>query len=159
MIIKDTGSKFGTMVNDVRLIQDADHVLRDHDLLHLGTATQLRSLSLSLSLSSFGGYSWIPLCSFLPNHLRVSRVPVVICLSAMDAQTKTAAQADIAQLGLGLSRQWTRGCTHLILSNDRVTEKVLFALMEAKQIVTLDWLRALKKAPALTAFQFPAESE
>jgi len=61
-------------------------------------------------------------------------------------------------IGLQSSRQWTNECTHLVLNRTKITEKVLFAMMEIKPIITGEWLTALQNTPSGN-FHCPSESE
>ncbi|XP_071958307.1 nibrin-like isoform X2 [Antedon mediterranea] len=117
--LKDS-SKYGTIVNKIKVNTNSSTDLKHGDEIEFG----------SLSTNSW----------------RVEYQPLVCAGSSLSGANKTVLKANLLKLGGHYVTNWSKECTHLVMSEISVTVKVICALVSCCPIVTLEYLNKLIKA-------------
>ncbi|ORX91348.1 hypothetical protein K493DRAFT_339415 [Basidiobolus meristosporus CBS 931.73] len=111
--LTDEGSKFGLFVNQEKIDKQ---VLREGDEIKLGAMSSTYKLTFKR---------------------------LVLCCSGMRASIKKHLSVIALDLDVKLVDRWSSECTHLVMQNIQVTQKVLFALLRCCYIVNDKWLEAI----------------
>ncbi|KAK9704049.1 hypothetical protein K7432_010424 [Basidiobolus ranarum] len=111
----DERSKFGLYVNQDKI---SEQTLQDGDEIKFGAMNSTYKLEFK---------------------------KLVLCCSGMRATTKKQLATIASELDVKLVDSWSSECTHLIMQNIQVTQKVLFALLSCCYIVKDQWLGEIYK--------------
>ncbi|KAI8491114.1 hypothetical protein Bbelb_311550 [Branchiostoma belcheri] len=118
-------SKFGTSVGDQKVKGQA--ILKSDDVITFGAA----------------GSKW-----------RVHYQPLVVTSSMLEALLKKKLKQLLLRLGGHLVPEWNKECTHLVMSNVKVTVKTISAMVCCKPIVTPGFFHKMVEA-ATSRTQMP----
>ncbi|KAJ3195741.1 hypothetical protein HK101_011175 [Irineochytrium annulatum] len=129
VVYKSDAAKLGSKVNGVAT-GDVPTPVKENDRLDLGNST----------------------------HLELKWIPVVICFSAVKANAREELQASARECDLRVLAEVTSSTTHLIVPILKVTIKVVTAVAYCAQIVTQNWVAAIKGL-AIANFVLPPERE
>jgi len=112
--VKDLNSRFGTFVNDKKLVSGDSVVCTENEkiVVRLGVA------------------SW---------RLLLSKSPVQICSTRLEKHEKELLKKRVKLLGAVMAQQMETA-THLVTNKATATVKFLYALVSSMKIVTLSWL-------------------
>ncbi|KAJ3021221.1 hypothetical protein HKX48_008987 [Thoreauomyces humboldtii] len=130
VIVKDGGSKFGTFVNGspTKVDMQQGTEMKDGDTVAFGVNDSL---------------------------FRLTHIPVTLCCSGMRSRPK-AEVADLAhRYDMRMVKEWSLDATHLVVTNLRVTMKVVLALASGKtEVVSEEWVHAFASLDPLR-FKMP----
>ncbi|XP_072324081.1 nibrin isoform X2 [Scyliorhinus torazame] len=118
LTLKDT-SKYGTFVNEERLLNDNPRILKSGELVTFG---------------------------LFQSKFRVEYEPLIVCSSCLDGPEKSALNKSVLQLGGHLSSNWTEANTHLVMSSVKVTVKTICAMICCRPIVKPEFFVNLAEA-------------
>ncbi|KAI8051337.1 hypothetical protein BDF22DRAFT_99484 [Syncephalis plumigaleata] len=116
--IRDEKARYGTYVNK-QIVQEGEQRLNDKDEIQLGSQT---------------------------SRFRICYRPVNICYSKVPSGTQKQLTQLARSMDITTTNQWHNECTHLLMEELCVTDKVVLALIHGIPIVTSGWLRALASA-------------
>ncbi|XP_071785075.1 nibrin-like [Asterias amurensis] len=114
-------SKFGSLRNGAKL-GSGDTSLEDGDLITFGAMNS--------------------------NEWRVTYEPLVVAFSSLPSVEKKSLKLLTRKLGGHVVPEWSKECTHLIMTQLTVTIKVIGALVTCRHIVTPEFLRKTEEAAA-----------
>ncbi|KAF9333835.1 hypothetical protein BG006_003117 [Podila minutissima] len=139
--VRDLNSKFGVKINGKQIEQakDIEVVIEDsqtwvyHDKPHLAGR-------------GYGGYA-----DFIIGEnttFRLERVDISVCSSGMLQQEKLRLIESAVELDINIElKAWIPGTsTHLVIGNNKLTEKTFQALVQGAYLVNSSWLEALEKS-------------
>ncbi|KAF9286891.1 hypothetical protein BGZ74_001206 [Mortierella antarctica] len=139
--VRDLNSKFGVKINGKQIEQakDIEIVIEDsqtwvyHDKPHLAGR-------------GYGGYA-----DFIIGEnttFRLERVDISVCSSGMLQQEKLRLIESAVELDIKIElKAWIPGTsTHLVVGNNKMTEKTFQALVQGAYLVNSSWLEALEKS-------------
>ncbi|XP_015910375.1 nibrin isoform X2 [Parasteatoda tepidariorum] len=110
LFLRDEGSKYGTFKNGVRISIEVE--LQDNDVVKFGQ---------------------------FESEYRVCKLPLVVTTSCLDVSGKRTLKKTIHSLGGHFVSEWQPSCSHLVMSEVKVTIKALCCLCSAKPIVKPDY--------------------
>ncbi|XP_066571500.1 nibrin isoform X1 [Amia ocellicauda] len=130
LTLKDS-SKYGSFVNDERLLSDAPKTLQSGDRVTFGV---------------------------FHSKFKVHYEALLVCSSCVDGHGKVALVQALQPLGGRLVSSWTPACTHLAMPTVKVTIKTICALLSCRPIVKPEFFTELCKAVQLRRSLPQAES-
>ncbi|XP_038077247.1 nibrin-like [Patiria miniata] len=113
-------SKFGSLRNGSKMGIGSNTNLEDGDLIVFGAMNS--------------------------NQWKVTYKPLVVAFSSLPSADKRSLKSLIRKLGGHVVPEWSKECTHLIMTQLTVTIKVIGALVTCRPIVTPEYLRKLEGA-------------
>ncbi|XP_022080338.1 nibrin-like [Acanthaster planci] len=80
------------------------------------------------------------------NQWRVTYEPLVVAFSSLPSADKKALKSLTRKLGGHVVPEWSKECTHLVMTQLTVTIKVIGALVTCRPVVTPEYLRRMEEA-------------
>ncbi|GFR25813.1 nibrin [Trichonephila clavata] len=116
LFLRDEGSKYGTFKNGIRITSEVELHNNDH--------------------VKFGQFD---------SEFRIHSQPLIVTTSCLEISAKKSLRKTIHALGGSLISEWQPSCTHLVMTEVKVTVKAVCCLVSAKPIVKPEYFLELKK--------------
>ncbi|CAL1281870.1 unnamed protein product [Larinioides sclopetarius] len=117
LFLRDEGSKYGTFKNGVRISSEVE--LQNDDLVKFGQ---------------------------FESEFRIHNLPLVVTTSCLEISSKKDLRKTVHFLGGSFISEWQPSCTHLVMTEVKVTVKALCCLVSAKPIVKPEYFQELKQS-------------
>ncbi|KAG0027624.1 hypothetical protein BGZ81_005430 [Podila clonocystis] len=139
--VRDLNSKFGVKINGKQIEQ-----AKDIEVMIEDSQTWAYNDKLHLAGRGYGGYA-----DFIIGEntaFRLERVDISVCSSGMLQQEKLRLIESAVVLDINVElKTWVPGTsTHLVIGNNKLTEKTFQALVQGAYLVNPSWLGALEKS-------------
>ncbi|KAG0088365.1 hypothetical protein BGZ93_008308 [Podila epicladia] len=139
--VRDLNSKFGVKINGKQIEQakDIEVVIQDNQ-------TWVYHGKPHLAGRGYGGYADVIIGE--NTAFRLERVDISVCSSGMLQQEKLRLIESAVELDINIElKAWIPGTsTHLVIGNNKLTEKTFQALVQGAYLVNSSWLEALEKS-------------
>ncbi|GFU02786.1 nibrin [Nephila pilipes] len=117
LFLRDEGSKYGTFKNSIRITSEVE--IQNNDLVKFGQ---------------------------FDSEFRIHNLPLVVTTSCLEISAKKDLKKAIHALGGSFISEWQPSCTHLVMTEVKVTVKALCCLVSTKPIVKPEYFQELKKS-------------
>ncbi|GFV06964.1 nibrin [Trichonephila clavipes] len=115
LFLRDGGSKYGTFKNGIRITSEVE--LQNNDQVKFGQ---------------------------FDSEFRIHNQPLIVTTSCLEISAKKSLRKTIHALGGSLISEWQPSCTHLVMTEVKVTVKAVCCLVSAKPIVKPEYFQELK---------------
>ncbi|GFS47882.1 nibrin [Trichonephila inaurata madagascariensis] len=115
LFLRDEGSKYGTFKNGIRITSEVE--LQNNDQVKFGQ---------------------------FDSEFRIHNQPLIVTTSCLEISAKKSLRKTIHALGGSLISEWQPSCTHLVMTEVKVTVKAVCCLVSAKPIVKPEYFQELK---------------
>ncbi|KAF9578849.1 hypothetical protein BGW38_005156, partial [Lunasporangiospora selenospora] len=141
LTLRDLRSKHGVFINGARIEPD-----KEVEIIIGGDKLWTTENKRHVAGRGYGGYAEITIGE--RTSFRLERVDFGLCSSGMSVQDKLQVVESAVDIDAKVdSTTWISGTsTHLIIGNNKQTEKMYLALAEGGHLVNLAWLEAMKVA-------------
>ncbi|KAF9202102.1 hypothetical protein BGZ59_002323 [Podila verticillata] len=139
VMVRDLNSKFGVKINGKQIEQ-----AKDIEVLIEDSQTWIRHDTPHLAGRGYGGYADFTIGE--NTTFRLERVDLSVCSSGMLQHEKLRLIEFSIELDINVeTKAWVSGTsTHLVVGNNKLTEKTFQALVQGAYLVNTSWLDALR---------------